>query len=62
MYVRAWMAAALGLCVLWSPRANAGAAAIAIDYPSSHSIFPPEITPPTFPLARPGARGESLEN
>ena len=59
MYVRAWMAAALGLCVLWSPRANAGAAAIAIDYPSSHSIFPPEITPPTF-LWRDPARAASL--
>jgi len=31
-----------------APRAGSPAAAIAIDYPENQSIFPPEITPPTF--------------
>src|ERR1035437_3153452 len=34
-------------------------AAIAIDYPVEGSIFPPEITPPTF-LWRDGAKGIAL--
>jgi tetratricopeptide (TPR) repeat protein len=34
-------------------------AAIAVDYPAEGSIFPPEITPPTF-LWRDGAKGVAL--
>jgi hypothetical protein len=36
--------------------ARKGAAAIIVDYPEDGSIFPPEITPPTF-LWRDGAKG-----
>jgi tetratricopeptide (TPR) repeat protein len=31
-----------------APRAEAAVPAISVDYPSAHSVFPPEITPPTF--------------
>ena len=42
-----------------SPPQPRRAAAITIDYPEDGSIFPPEITPPTF-LWRDGAKGAAL--
>jgi tetratricopeptide (TPR) repeat protein len=40
------------------PPASCGTAAIIVDYPEDGSIFPPEITPPTF-LWRDNAKGVS---
>ncbi len=42
------IAIALAATVAGFPSHDAGPSAIAIDYPESGSIFPPEITPPTF--------------
>ena len=41
-------AAALGMMIIVDGRAASQPAAIVIDYPLQGSIFPPEITPPTF--------------
>ena len=53
------MALAAGQSPAPSPPQPRRAAAITIDYPEDGSIFPPEITPPTF-LWRDGAKGAAL--
>jgi tetratricopeptide (TPR) repeat protein len=47
------------LMALAASASDGAAAAITVDYPEEGSIFPPEITPPTF-LWRDGAKGVAL--